>query len=62
MNIVLSVTVHYDDTCTDETVTNTAKLTGKEMHNETNVVTADAPSRTASTARSATAAASTSAP
>ena len=42
MNIVLSVTVHYDDTCTDETVTNTAKLTGKEMHNETNVVTADA--------------------
>ena len=42
MNIVLSVTVHYDDTCTDDTVTNTAKLTGKEMHNETNVVTADA--------------------
>ena len=42
MNIVLSVTVHYDDTCTDETVTNTAELTGKEMHNETNVVTADA--------------------
>ena len=42
MNIVLSVTVHYDDTCTDETVTNTAKLTGKEMHKETNVVTADA--------------------
>lgn len=42
MNIVLSVTVHYDDTCTDEAVTNTAKLTGKEMHNETNVVTADA--------------------
>jgi len=42
MNIVLSVTVHYDDTCTDETVTNTAKLTGSEMHNETNVVTADA--------------------
>ena len=42
MNIVLSVIVHYDDTCTDETVTNTAKLTGKEMHNETNVVTADA--------------------
>ena len=42
MNIVLSVTVHYDDTCTDETVTNTAKLTGKEMHDETNVVTADA--------------------
>lgn len=42
MNIVLSVTVHYDNTCTDETVTNTAKLTGKEMHNETNVVTADA--------------------
>ena len=42
MNIVLSVTVHYDDTCTDETVTNTAKLTGKEMHNETNVVIADA--------------------
>lgn len=42
MNIVLSVTVHYDDTCTEDTVTNTAKLTGKEMHNETNVVTADA--------------------
>lgn len=42
MNLVLSVTVHYDDTCTDDTVTNTAKLTGKEMHNETNVVTADA--------------------
>ena len=42
MNIVLSVTVHYDDTCTDDTVTNTARLTGKEMHNETNVVTADA--------------------
>ena len=42
MNIVLSVTVHYDDTCTDDTVTNTANLTGKEMHNETNVVTADA--------------------
>ena len=42
MNIVLSVTVHYDDACTDDTVTNTAKLTGKEMHNETNVVTADA--------------------
>ena len=42
MSIVLSVTVHYDDTCTDDTVTNTAKLTGKEMHNETNVVTADA--------------------
>ena len=42
MNIVLSVTVHYDDTCTDDTVTNTAKLTGKEMHNETNVVTAAA--------------------
>ncbi len=42
MNIVLSVTVHYDDTCTDDTITNTAKLTGKEMHNETNVVTADA--------------------
>ena len=42
MNIVLSVTVHYDDTCTDDTVTNTAKLSGKEMHNETNVVTADA--------------------
>ena len=42
MNIVLSVTVHYDDTCTEETVTNTAKITGKEMHNETNVVTADA--------------------
>ena len=42
MNIILSVTVHYDDTCTDDTVTNTAKLTGKEMHNETNVVTADA--------------------
>ena len=42
MNLVLSVTVHYDDTCTDETVTNTAKLTGKEMNNETNVVTADA--------------------
>ncbi|MBF1139796.1 MAG: carboxypeptidase regulatory-like domain-containing protein, partial [Thermobifida sp.] len=37
-----SVTVHYDVTCTDETVTNTAELTGKEMHNETNVVTADA--------------------
>mgnify|MGYP000891748479 CR=1 FL=1 len=42
MNLVLSVTVHYDDTCTDDTVTNTAKLTGKEMNNETNVVTADA--------------------
>ena len=42
MNIVLSVTVHYDDTCTEDTVTNTAKLTGSEMHNETNVVTADA--------------------
>ena len=42
MNLVLSVTVHYDDTCTEDTVTNTAKLTGKEMHNETNVVTADA--------------------
>ena len=42
MNIVLSVTVHYDDTCTEDTVTNTAKLTGKEMHNETNVGTADA--------------------
>ena len=42
MNIVLSVTVHYDDTCTEDTVTNTAKLTGKEMHNEINVVTADA--------------------
>ena len=42
MNLVLSVTVHYGDTCTDDTVTNTAKLTGKEMNNETNVVTADA--------------------
>ncbi|MEZ7673694.1 carboxypeptidase regulatory-like domain-containing protein [Pauljensenia sp. 20925_1_27] len=42
MNIVLSVTVHYDDTCTEDTVTNTAKLTGSEMHNETNVVTANA--------------------
>ena len=42
MNIVLSVTVHYDDTCTEDTVTNTAKLTGSEMHNETNVVSADA--------------------
>ncbi|WP_448749363.1 SdrD B-like domain-containing protein [Actinomyces sp.] len=42
MNVVLSVTVHYDDTCADNTVTNTAKLTGAEMHNEDNVVTADA--------------------
>ncbi len=42
MNVVLSVTVHYDDTCADNTVTNTAKLTGKEMHNEDNVRTANA--------------------
>ncbi|ERH24644.1 SdrD B-like domain-containing protein, partial [Actinomyces sp. oral taxon 172] len=42
MNVVLSVTVHYDDTCADNTVTNTAKLTGKEMHNEDNVHTANA--------------------
>ena len=42
MNVVLSVTVHYDDTCADNTVTNTAKLTGAEMHNEDNVRTANA--------------------
>ena len=42
MNVVLSVTVHYDDTCTDDTVTNTAKLTGNEMHNETKTLTANA--------------------
>ena len=42
MNVVLSVTVHYDDSCADNTVTNTAKLTGKEMHNEDNVRTANA--------------------
>ena len=42
MNVVLSVTVHYDDTCTDDTVTNTAKLTGNEMHNETKKLTANA--------------------
>ena len=42
MNVVLSVTVHYDDTCTDDTVTNTAKLTGNEMHNETKMLTANA--------------------
>ena len=27
--------VVVDDACTDDTVTNTAKLTGNEMHNET---------------------------
>ena len=42
MNVVLSVTVHYDDTCADDTVTNTAKLTGNEKHNETKTVTANA--------------------
>ena len=42
MNVVLSVTVHYDDTCTDDMVTNTAKLTGNEMHNETKTLTANA--------------------
>ena len=42
MNVVLSVTVHYDDTCADDTVTNTAKLTGNEKHNETKMVTANA--------------------
>ena len=42
MNVVLSVTVHYDDTCADNTVTNTTKLTGAEMHNEDNVRTANA--------------------
>ena len=42
MNVVLSVTVHYDDTCADNTITNTAKLTGAEMHNEDNVRTANA--------------------
>ena len=42
MNVILSVTVHYDDTCTDDTVTNTAKLTGNEMHNETKTLTANA--------------------
>ena len=42
MNVVLSVTVHYDDTCTDDAVTNTAKLTGNEMHNETKTLTANA--------------------
>ena len=42
MNVVLSVTVHYDDTCADNTVTNTAKLTGNEKHNETKTVTANA--------------------
>ena len=46
MKMVLSVTVRYGDNCTDQTVTNTAHLTGKEMNNETKTVTADASATT----------------
>ena len=46
MKMVLSVTVRYGDSCTEDTVTNTAHLTGKEMNNETKTVTADASATT----------------
>ena len=46
MEMVLSVTVRYGDSCTEDSVTNTAHLSGKEMNNETKTVTADASATT----------------
>ena len=46
LKMVLSVTVRYGDSCTEDTVTNTAHLSGKEVNNETKTVTADASATT----------------
>ena len=46
LKMVLSVTVRYGDSCTEDTVTNTAHLSGKEVNNETKIVTADASATT----------------
>ena len=46
LNMILSVTVRYGDSCTEDSVTNTAHLSGKEMNNETKTVTADASATT----------------